>query len=457
MAGSVANSRKALTSGQNTTTTSSFTSTAGNTIWVGVSDASGQGSLTISDNKGNTYTQIGTTQTNASGSQLRRYYCANIAGGSGHTVTATWGSNSDAVVAVLELAGVQSSPLDVSSQGADANPPWTTTTPTLSQADSVAVSMASGATNGTWSESSGFTIDQQEGNSSLYWTAAAGSRVVSATTALTPSWTISGGGSDASVSCDVFKAAAAGGNSVAPGAGSVVITGYAPGISQPHSATPGAGAITLTGFAPTVGQPHSAAPSAGALALTGYAPTIAQPHSAAPGAGAMAITGYAPTVTQSGAQTVAPGAGAMVLTGYAPTVTQGSPAPGAAGKGFEMGGRRIAERNFKPLLQRVLERRYPRVKPAKERAARRAKAIEQTAAQLVADDPQNLARFDALMQQWMAERPVAPPGLDLSALFEAQVGFRLRQLQLEQQARQALADAQARDEEDALALLLLLS
>jgi hypothetical protein len=212
MAGSVANARKANTSGANTTTTTSFTSTAGGTIWVGVSDGSGQGSLTISDNKGNTYSQIGTTRTSASGAQIRRFYCANILGGAGHTVTATWGSNSDATVHVLELAGVATASLDsaASAQADDNNPPWTVTSGTLAQADSIAIAMTGTAFNGTWSESSGFTVQTQEGDSNLYWTGCAASRVVAATTALTPSFTISGGGSDCAVAVDVFKASAGG-------------------------------------------------------------------------------------------------------------------------------------------------------------------------------------------------------------------------------------------------------
>lgn len=210
----VANARKANTSGATATTTTSFTSTSGNTIWVGVSDASGQGSLTISDNKGNTYTQLGTTRTSASGAQARRYYCANITGGSGHTVTATWGSNSDATVHVMELAGVATASLDsaAAAQIDDSNPPWTVTSGTLAQADSIAVALTATAFNGTWSESSGFTIQTQEGDNNLYWTGCAASKVVSATTALTPSFTISGGGSDCAVTIDVFKASAGGGD-----------------------------------------------------------------------------------------------------------------------------------------------------------------------------------------------------------------------------------------------------
>lgn len=117
--------------------------------------------------------------------------------------------------------------------------------------------------------------------------------------------------------------------------------------------------------------------------------------------------------------------------------------------------RRYGRKAVKPLLQRVLDAKYPRVKPAKERAQRRAKAIEQDAAQLIADQPQNEARFNALMQQWHEERPVLPADVDPRVAFEAQVGFRLRQLELVQQARAAYE--RQRDDEDAIAVLLLLS
>lgn len=143
------------------------------------------------------------------------------------------------------------------------------------------------------------------------------------------------------------------------------------------------------------------------------------------------------------------------------SLTGGTAATGGTGKGFEIGGgrqdrrRAIPERNFKPLLQRILEARYPRVKPPKERAAKRAKAIENQAAQLIADDPYAVQAFRDLMARWAAEGPTVPPGLDLGALFEAQVGFRLRQMALEGLARQALHEQRARDEEDSLIALLL--
>ncbi|MBT2300375.1 hypothetical protein J7E70_07845 [Variovorax paradoxus] len=315
MAASVANARKANTSGATSTTTSSFTSTAGSTIWVGVSDASGQGSLTISDNKGNTYTQIGTTRTSASGAQIRRYYCANIAGGSGHTVTATWGSNSDATVHVMELAGVATASLDsaASAQADDNNPPWTVTSGTLAQADSIAVAMTGTAFSGTWSESSGFTVQTQEGDNGLYWTGCAASRVVAATTAITPSFTISGGGSDCAVAIDVFKASAGGGDV------SAALTGVA-GTGAAGTVAPST-AKALTGGAGT-GSPGSVAVAA-SKALTGNA-----------GTGAVGTTSPSVTIALAGnaatgvVGTVSAGSDATAaLTGVAGTGAVGSVSP----------------------------------------------------------------------------------------------------------------------------------
>lgn len=205
----VLNAFKLNTSGGTVASTPSFTSTPGSTIWIGTSDASGQGGITISDNKGNNgnFPQIGTTQTSGSGAQARRFYCKNILGGSGHIVTLTWASASDATAHVLEIGNVNTSaPLDVSAQNDDGNPPWTLASGvTPSVAKSIAIALTATAFAGTWSESSGFSIQTQEGDNGLYWTGCAASRVLLAAAALNPSFTISGGGSDCAVTLDIFK------------------------------------------------------------------------------------------------------------------------------------------------------------------------------------------------------------------------------------------------------------
>lgn len=122
--------------------------------------------------------------------------------------------------------------------------------------------------------------------------------------------------------------AAAGGTTVSPGVGSVLVTGYAPTVVQTTNqiVAPDTGSLVITGHAPTVVRTsgQTIAPGAGALTLTGNAPTVIRTahHIVAPGAGALTLTGHAPAVLQTTGITVQPGVGALVLTGYAPTVAR---------------------------------------------------------------------------------------------------------------------------------------
>lgn len=115
--------------------------------------------------------------------------------------------------------------------------------------------------------------------------------------------------------------------------------------------------------------------------------------------------------------------------------------------GFEMvGGKAYRETSFKPILQRVLEAKAPKVKPPKERAAKRAKAIEQKAAIAVVNGG-NEQMLKALEQEWREQRPFIPVqarGIPIDELFAAQIAFRIAQLQL-------LDD----DDEDAITAILL--
>ena len=59
------------------------------------------------------------------------------------------------------------------------------------------------------------------------------------------------------------------------GAGSVIYTGQAPSISQPHTVTPSACAVTVLGYAPIIQQAAGIYPGAGEVVYTGQAPTVA--------------------------------------------------------------------------------------------------------------------------------------------------------------------------------------
>jgi len=117
--------------------------------------------------------------------------------------------------------------------------------------------------------------------------------------------------------------------------------------------------------------------------------------------------------------------------------SQGStpPSPSAGGMGFEIGGsepRKYRETSFKPVLQRVLEAKAPKVKPKKERAAKRAKTIEQQAAIAVTSGIEEPA-YLRLFLEWKLQQPYIPPqaqGIPLDEMFAAQVAFRIAQMQL---------------------------
>lgn len=99
------------------TTTTAFTAatTAGNLIVVAISnDSGGTTSVTgVTDNKGNTYTKIKTV---ANSSALDIYYAANIAGGTGHTISVTWSlaAASNLSIIAQEYSSMPTAPLDVS-------------------------------------------------------------------------------------------------------------------------------------------------------------------------------------------------------------------------------------------------------------------------------------------------------------------------------------------------------
>lgn len=119
------------------------------------------------------------------------------------------------------------------------------------------------------------------------------------------------------------------GTNIAPGAGSIAITGYAPAVAQSanQAITPGVGSVVITGYAPTVSQSGGLdiLPGAGAVAITGYAPSVTQSanQDIQPDVGNITITGYAPTVVQASASVdITPDAGQIVITGYAPRIDQ---------------------------------------------------------------------------------------------------------------------------------------
>jgi hypothetical protein len=67
---------------------------------------------------------------------------------------------------------------------------------------------------------------------------------------------------------------AGGGNSISVPAGSIVLSGFAPTVSNPRAVSIPAGSLVLTGIAPSITNPKSIAMPVGSIRLNGFAPTV---------------------------------------------------------------------------------------------------------------------------------------------------------------------------------------
>lgn len=174
------------------------TTASGSTFVIVVLNDTGVTVSSVSDNKGNTYTQIGTTQQNFGyNGACSMYRCENGVGGSGHTATANFSSNASfPSIYFVELVGVTTASFDVTAQNNDNASPFTVTTPTLSQANEIVIAIV--GTNSpdnpiTYAESTGFSLIEQQTNASSSYVGYFAYKVVAATGAVTPSFTASNG------------------------------------------------------------------------------------------------------------------------------------------------------------------------------------------------------------------------------------------------------------------------
>lgn len=391
MSASFVQKAQAHGSGVTSITTVGMTTTTGNTVVVSI--GSGADFTTLTDNgTSNTVTAVAQPKLNPGGGELDlTVKCLmNINGKAGHTFTANFSGSDFVSMTASELAGVAASSLDVGSvaSGSDLTSPYTVTSGTFAQASEIVLFINEPycAGTSTFAESTGFTSIGGENDNNTYCGNWNWWKSISATTALTPSVTDSTGTGYSGMLTVIagFKSAAAGGTSVAPGAGAITLTGpvptvartanqavapsqaavtftgqvptvartanqaltpsqgavsftgYAPSISQSAglNLTPGVGAIAFTGFAPTIALNQSVTPGAGAMTFMGYAPTIAQPKALSPGAGALSLAGFAPSVTQASASlSLTPGASLVTISGFAPSLTQTGSNPYPVGSG----------------------------------------------------------------------------------------------------------------------------
>jgi hypothetical protein len=188
---------RGTSSGSSVTTTAGTTSASGSSFallvsWDGTVSISG----TITDSKGNTYTAVGTPQ----GDWTRTwgvsqwFYCQGGTGGTSHSVTVNFTGTAFPTAHLIEVTSANGAPVYDSAafaQTQDAASPWTVTSGTLTNATSVLLSGcgANRGADGAYS-SSNFTVLSQEPAVSSFWTSGAAKLVVSATTAVVPSWTV---------------------------------------------------------------------------------------------------------------------------------------------------------------------------------------------------------------------------------------------------------------------------
>jgi len=203
------------TSTSNTVTTASGTTATGDTLIVSVTFDETTTISSVADSKGNSYTLVASVQEGADGgSKVSMYRCEKAIGGTLHTATVNFSGTAFPVAYLVRLTDVAGSSYDAGSlaSGQDTSSPFTVTSGTFAQADTVVISsISNGHTSGTNGlfASSNFTVLGNESDFANFWVGAVGKLVVSATTAVTPSWTRTGSGNRAALIVAGFKAAKA--------------------------------------------------------------------------------------------------------------------------------------------------------------------------------------------------------------------------------------------------------
>lgn len=256
--------------------TAGTSNATGSTFVALLSYGSNQSVTGVTDSKGNGAYTLVDSQTN-NGVTVDVWVLENGAGGSGHYATATLsGSGAYPTIYLVEIVGGSATPVDVHAKAADSTTPYTVTTPTLSQADELILTIAgySGFGGAAHTSSNTTTVDVE--NNTYYYTSIVTKKVVSATTAFTPSFTN--------------------------------------GLTTPDGALI---AVTFKQFGGTSDTPLSV--TAGALTLTGaeiYGEVAVEAAEAT-----LTLTGQVITLTATANVTLAVDAAALTLAGQSITLT----------------------------------------------------------------------------------------------------------------------------------------
>lgn len=183
------------------TTGGGTSSASGSTFVIAVAFNGGVafGATPVSDSKSLTWTQIGTTQTTSTPDLSVAMFRASGAGGASHTGTANFASAVSADIFLVEITGAASPAFDQTAQGNDTTDPYTLTSPTLSQAAELVLTLVGcdTGTNFAWSSSNTTILDSQP-SGAVGWPCAVSKLIVASTSAVTPSFSRSGDSSHAS-------------------------------------------------------------------------------------------------------------------------------------------------------------------------------------------------------------------------------------------------------------------
>jgi hypothetical protein len=137
---------KAVVNPATSATTGTVTTTAGSTVVLAVVCQFAATFTSIGDNKSNTYTLIGSQQSDAGNNFWGRlYYCSNISGGAGHTFNVVVSASVAITLLVVEITGAATAAFDKTAQQVDTASAFTSTaTATTTQAAEMLIGFVAG-------------------------------------------------------------------------------------------------------------------------------------------------------------------------------------------------------------------------------------------------------------------------------------------------------------------------
>ena len=185
-------------SGGSSATTSGATSTSGARFAVCVAWDAGISISSVSDNKGNSYSAVGTAQADGNGGLLQWYYSAGGSAGASHTVTVSLSGTGYPSVSHYQLTDAETSAHSGSARGQDSGgQPFTLASGTLPTGNWAVLAACSNNTgsDGAYSANASTptaTLLHSEGTVSSYWTHGVSRMLSSGSSAVTPSFNRSG-------------------------------------------------------------------------------------------------------------------------------------------------------------------------------------------------------------------------------------------------------------------------